>query len=96
MANQIIRQPDGKLAVFSSSTSDWVIRDATPQELLDWFAQEAAQRARKEAQRALEAVLAGNPELAYPHFTQTFEQADAISSATKQISRTNNSQQTAG
>jgi hypothetical protein len=33
MTHQIIRQPDGLLAVFSPGVDDWVIADATPEEL---------------------------------------------------------------
>lgn len=46
MGQQIIRQPDGKLAVFASITDTFTVVDATPEELVEWRAEEAAERAR--------------------------------------------------
>ncbi|MGW2520422.1 hypothetical protein ACWC09_26105 [Streptomyces sp. NPDC001617] len=75
MGQQIIKQPDGRLAVFSSVVDAFVIVDATPEEILDWRAEEAAQQARERTQRELDKVLSGDPRAAYFQFALTWEEA---------------------
>jgi hypothetical protein len=77
MGHQIIKQPDGRLAVFSSVVDDWIITDATPAELEDYYAAEAAADARKKVQELCKAVLSGNARKAYYQFTMTFKEACA-------------------
>ncbi|MEU8642259.1 hypothetical protein AB0C91_10110 [Streptomyces sp. NPDC048674] len=77
MGQQIIQQPDGKLAVFSSITDTFIVADATPEELVEWRAEEAAERARENTRRELDKVLAGNSRRAYFQSTLTWEQAVA-------------------
>jgi hypothetical protein len=62
MGQQIIRQPDGKLAVFSSVVDAFVVVDATPEEIIEWRAQEAAEQARERTRAELARVLdSGDP-----------------------------------
>jgi hypothetical protein len=75
MAHQIIRQPDGRLATFSSNVGDWVVYDATPEELEDYYAERAAQEARERARETITAVLAGEARTKYLQFTMTYEEA---------------------
>lgn len=75
MGQQIIRQPDGRLAVFSSIVDAFIVVDATPEEILDWRAEEAAAKERERTQRELDAVLAGDPRRVYFQFTRTWEEA---------------------
>lgn len=75
MGQQIIRQPDGRLAVFSSVVDAFIVVDATPEEILNWRAEEAAAKERERTQRELDAVLAGDPRRAYYQFTRTWEEA---------------------
>lgn len=75
MGQQIIQQPDGRLAVFSTIVDAFIIVDATPEEILDWRAEEAAKEARRKTQRQLDHVLAGEPERSYFQFTMTWEGA---------------------
>ena len=79
MGHQIIRQPDGKLAVFSSFVDSWILMDATPEDLGDYYAEKAAEDARRGVARVLEHVLAGEPRKAYYQFTMTFEEANQSS-----------------
>jgi len=79
MGHQIIRQPDGKLAVFSSVVDAWILVDAEPEDLLDYYAEKAAEDARRSAQRTIDAVLSGEPRQAYYQFAMTFEEADVTS-----------------
>lgn len=75
MGNQIIRQPDGHYAVFSSVTDTIIIYDATGDEIVDWFAEQAAERARRNAKRLLEHVADGEPRRAYHQFAMTWDEA---------------------
>jgi hypothetical protein len=75
MGNQIIRQPNGLLAVFSTETDTITVYDATEAELVEHFAEEAAERARENVRRTLGHVAAGNPRKAYFQFAMTWEEA---------------------
>lgn len=79
MGYQVIRQPDGKLAIFSSYTDTWAVYDATAEEAVEWFAELAAKDARRDAQRIVDHVVAGEPRKAYYQFTRTFDEANAES-----------------
>jgi hypothetical protein len=79
VGHQIIQQPDGKLAVFSSFTDTWILMDASPEDLLDYYAGKAAKDAREQTQQVLDAVLAGKPREAYYQFAMTFATANAKS-----------------
>jgi hypothetical protein len=78
MGQQIIRQPDGKLAVFSSVVDAFIVVDATPEEILEWRAEEAAQEARRRTQRELDKVLAGDPGAVYFRGALTWEEASKM------------------
>lgn len=75
MGQQIIKQPDGKLAVFSNNTDTFIVVDATPEELVEWRAEEAAEAARERTRTELEKVLAGDSRAAYFQFAMTWEEA---------------------
>lgn len=60
MSEQIIRQPDGRLAVFSTNTDTLIIWDATEDELVEWRATRAAERAREETREQIRTVGAGD------------------------------------
>ncbi|MEV7975465.1 hypothetical protein [Streptomyces sp. NPDC086519] len=75
MGQQIIKQPDGRLAVFSSIVDAFIVVDATPEEILDWRAEEAAAKERERTQRELDAVLADDPRRVYFQFARTWEEA---------------------
>lgn len=76
MGHQIISQPDGKLAVFSSVVDAWILVNASPEEIEDYYAEKAAQDARRQAARVLAAVLAGKPSEVYYQFAMSFSEAD--------------------
>lgn len=59
MGDQIIRQPDGRYAVFSTATDTIHVYDATEGEIVKYFADVAAEQARREARRILGHVSAG-------------------------------------
>lgn len=75
MSDQIIKQPDGLLAVWSTVVDDWTITDASPAELLDHYAEQAAEDARRRVQRAIDAVVGSDPKRVYHQFAMTFDEA---------------------
>lgn len=74
MGEQIIKQPDGKLAVFNSSVDDFTGWDLTPEELIEWRAEQAAEEARRTARLYIDRVLSGESR-PYAQFTMTWDQA---------------------
>lgn len=76
MGHQIIRQPDGKLAVFSSVADAWILMDATAEDLADYYAEKAAADARERVAKILEAVQADEPRKVYYQFAMTFAEAN--------------------
>lgn len=56
MGRAVMRQPDGRLAVWSTFVDDFVLYDATPEEYEDWVVEQAVEEAKVQARRDLEAV----------------------------------------
>lgn len=79
MGHQIIRQPDGNLAVFSTGTDSWILMDGSPQALEDYYAQRAADSARQSARETIARVVAGRPGEVYHQFAMTFAEANDLS-----------------
>lgn len=78
MGHQIIKQPDGQLAVWSSNVDDWIVYDATADELVELYVSEAADRARQTIRETVTAVEADEPERVYYQFVMTFDEAQAM------------------
>lgn len=78
MGHQVIKQPDGLYAVFSSGTDQWIMWDFTREELIEHYVQRAAEVARKDTAELLDMV-DDNPREAYAQFAMTFEEANADS-----------------
>lgn len=74
MGRQIIKQPDGRFAIFSSSTDTVHIWDATAEEIVDYFAEKAAEDARREARRMVDAVARDDARSVYYQFMRTWEE----------------------
>ena len=79
MGHQIVRQPDGKLAVFSTGVDAWIRKDATPEGISDYYAEKAAEDARRDVAETVAHVLAGEPRRVYCQFTMTFDEANQSS-----------------
>lgn len=75
MGHQIIKQPDGKLAIFDASANVLVYWNATEDEIIEWFVHRAAQRARDEVTPRVRHVAAGNPRKVYFQFVMSWEEA---------------------
>ena len=65
MGHQILEQPDGRLAVFSTVTDSFLLVDGTEEEIIEWYAEEAADQARRRARRSIDQALgrSGQPPL---------------------------------
>ncbi|MFJ5984360.1 hypothetical protein [Lentzea sp. NPDC092896] len=75
VGNQIIKQPDGKYAVFSSITDTIIFWDATHDEVVQFFVDRAAEDTRRSVEKVLAHVAADNPREAYYQFTMTWQEA---------------------
>jgi hypothetical protein len=80
MGHQVIKQPDGLYAIFSSFSDTWIVYDAPRQEVIDYYAEKAAREARESTARLLDDV-DENPRKAYCQFAMTFAEANAKSKA---------------
>jgi hypothetical protein len=84
MGQQIIQQPDGLFAVFSTVTDSLIITDATPEELVEWRAEQAAERARESARTELKNVMAGEPWKSYYFRVLTWDEVQEMEKQRKE------------
>ncbi|GIH95347.1 hypothetical protein ACFFMN_23585 [Planobispora siamensis] len=75
MGNQIIQQPNGTFAIFSSEYGRIVVWDASEDEIVEWFAGRAAETARRNARETIAHVAAGRPRRAYYQFAMDWQEA---------------------
>ena len=73
MGHQIIKQPDGKYAIWSSVVDDFIAGDLDRADVLIEFAQDAFKESIHRTSRLLELVDAGGKP--YHQFTLTYEKA---------------------
>lgn len=78
MGHQIVKQPDGRLAVFSTTADGFLFFDATEEEVVEYYAEEAAERARESTRRTIEMVKTGKPRAPYAQFTLSWKEAMAM------------------
>lgn len=75
MGHQILRQPDGLFAIFSSVVDSIIVYDATADEIVEHFAARAADDAARRTRQIIEHVEAGEPRKAYYQFALTWDEA---------------------
>jgi hypothetical protein len=75
MGWQVIKQPDGRLGIFSSVVDDWIYVDCTPEEAVQVFVDQAAEDTRRAVQRIVDFVVAGEPTKAYYQFAMSYKEA---------------------
>ena len=75
MGRQVIKQPDGRFALWSTIVDDFIVLDATPEELVDFAVNEAAKKARENVEDILYHLMAGHPEQIYGQSTMTWQEA---------------------
>jgi hypothetical protein len=81
MGHQVIKQPNGLLAIYSDGVDAWLRWDMTPKQVEKYYARRAYKEAKQAAHRTVAAVMADNPREAYYQFTMTFAEANAHSRA---------------
>lgn len=86
MGWQVIRQPDGLLAIFSSVTDTWIVYDATEQDVVNEFVNAARRDARRQIRSLLAKMNAG--QRPWHQFTMTFDEANRKSRAHHGVHRT--------
>ena len=75
MGQQIIKQPDGLFAVFSSITDTFTFVDGTAEEVVEFFAEQAARDARRKVGHLVRLVAADQAREAYFQFAMTWDAA---------------------
>ena len=73
MGRQIIKQPNGLYAQWSSIVDDFVMIDATPQDIIDDWVNHEKEQIEKHVYETIEKLEKGDKP--YYQFTKTFEQA---------------------
>jgi hypothetical protein len=73
MGQQIIKQPNGKYAIFSSIVDLFIGANLTKEEVIDFFVEEEAKRITERINEILEQLERG--EKPYLQFTQTLDEA---------------------
>jgi hypothetical protein len=73
MSQQIIKQPNGKYALFSQIVGDFVLIDADPQDIVDEWVKEYKIDMEKKVSEIVSALERG--EKPYYQFTMSFEKA---------------------
>ena len=56
MGHQIIKQPDGKYLIWSTIVDDIIVYDADREEVIEYFIEKAAERARRETDQSLDLI----------------------------------------
>jgi len=76
MANQIVKQPNGKYAIWSTIVDDFTVIDATPEEIINIWADDARQRIDEKVRSIVNQLnVGGRP---YHQFTMTFSECVAL------------------
>lgn len=75
MGMQIIKQPDGRFALWSSVADGIAMYDASAQDIEDFFAEEAEKDTRRRVREKIAHVEAGHPEQVYFQFAMTWDEA---------------------
>ena len=74
MGQQIVKQPDGRYAIFSSVVDDFIVIDATPRELIDYWVGCERERLTKKVTETCAALDRG--ERPYAQFTMNWDEAN--------------------
>jgi len=73
MGHQIIKQPNGKYAVFSSIVDNFIILDATKQDIIEYYVKEQTHEITMRTNNIIERLEKG--EKPYYQFTKTWTMA---------------------
>lgn len=82
MARQIIKQPNGRWALWSSITDSFILEDATRAELVEFLTQEKAGDVEEQVAKVCNQLDAGGKP--YFQFTMTYEEAKQCEASREQ------------
>ncbi len=86
MARQIIKQPDGRYAIFSSVVDDFILLNATPQDIIDDYVVDCRTLIADKVAEVVAALDRG--EKPYYDLTKTFDEAVRIVRSEHPLSET--------
>jgi len=72
MGHQIIKQPNGKFSIFSTVVDHFIVIDATPEEIIEYYVKEETEDITANVNAKVEALNRG--EKPYGQFTQDWEE----------------------
>lgn len=72
MARQIIKQPNGKFAIWSTIVDNFIMTDATPEEYIEFRIKEETERIKREIPEIINKL---NNNIKVGYFDQTWESA---------------------
>lgn len=72
MGRHIIKQPNGKLAIWSTIVDNFIMTDATPEEYVDFRINEETERVKKDLKEIFEKIEKGER---YHHTVYQWEEA---------------------
>ena len=75
MGRQIIMQPDGRFAIWSSVVDDFILRDATEKDVIIKYMDHALDGLEERVRIAISTVQAGHAERSYSQFAMTWKEA---------------------
>lgn len=78
MSNQIIQQPDGKFAVWSTVVDDFTLLDAKPSEIIEYFLEAEREVLTPRVQDICYRLSLQNGSKPYHQFTMSWEEACAL------------------
>lgn len=73
MGRQIIKQPDSKYCVWSTIVDDFIITDATPEEIIEGFIKEKSEQIKEDVNKTIKELNEGGSP--YYRYTMTYEEA---------------------
>lgn len=73
MGTQIIKQPNGRFAVFSSRVNDFILMDATPLDIIEDLVSEYRKKVEEDVNKTIDALTKN--EKPYYQFTLSFDEA---------------------
>jgi hypothetical protein len=72
MGHQIIKQPNGKYCVFSTVVDNVILKDATRQELMEYYGDKAKREAMRSTWKTIQDIEDGKRP--YAQFTKTYDE----------------------
>ncbi len=73
MSHQIIKQPNGKYSIWSSIVDDFIMNNATPEEIIEYYIKRESEDIKERVNKTIDQL--NNGEKPYYNFTMKLEEA---------------------